>query len=89
MKQDVILLVSCPDAPKTLDEKLRSALLRLFASARAFKEGGSVTVLLATTEAADPGFARAASQTLELMTADDEAVALDGSITNRSIQLFV
>ena len=88
-KMDVVLLVSCPNHLEPTESALYEELQCLFASGRAFKEGGSLTVVLVAQEDADARFTKAASQQLTLIPDGDGAAVLDGSVTARGFQIFV
>lgn len=89
-KADAVLLISCPNTFEPSENALYEALLCAFSSGRLFKEGGSVTTILVSGEAADARFAKAASQQLTVMPdGSQDVLALDGSVNVRGFQIFV
>ncbi len=90
LKLDTVLMISCPDTPSAFEKELYAELLRAFSTGRAFKEGGSLSVILIGAEQADARFSRAASQTMALRPDNDQGVlALDGSVETRAYQIIV
>ena len=89
-KEDVVILISCPVPPAELEEPVRDAVLRLFAAGRAFKEGGSMTVILTAPQAPDTAFGRVAGLSFVLrQDGEGGMVIADGSVQQRAFQIFV
>lgn len=89
-KLDAVIIISHPNPSAELPEGLREALTGLLAAGRAFKEGGSVTVILLGTEEPDSALIRASSLRLTLQQREDaELTAADGSVTAKNYQIFV
>ena len=90
LRLDTVLLVSCAGAWQTLETALRGELLRLFACGRAFKEGGSLTVIFVGAEAPDTVLSAAASQVVTVIREGaDEVAALDGTAVVRAPEIIV